>query len=316
MARAAGTGLPAIAHGARRGAVRAAAKAQRAAAPVLPGYSLFGESAHLPDPLHCETLAARSALHDWELSPHRHARLHQLVFVATGGGQALLEGATLTLAPMTLVNVAPGDVHGFSFAPGTGGFVTTLAEEMRDEALGHHAAAAETRRLLARSAQLPADAALAAVMRQLCEEFDGRAPHRALVLRGLATTLLGLVARAAASAQPAAAVPRSPSRFLQRFDALVDAHYGEHWRVADYAQALGITATHLSRLVREATGAPASKVIETRLIREARRHLVYTQASVSAVAYSLGFADPAHFSRVFSKAVGMAPREFRARAAA
>jgi AraC family transcriptional activator of pobA len=211
-------------------------------------------------------------------------------------------------------------VHGFSFAPGTAGHVATLAEEMRDEALGLGAPAAELRRLLGRSAVLPADERLAAAMQELCEEFNGRAAAgaagRGLVLRGLATMLLGRVARACAAAQPEAATARSPSRFLRRFEVLVDTHFTEHWRVADYARALGITTTHLSRIVRQATGAPASKVIEVRLIREARRHLVYTQASVSAVAYGLGFSDPAHFSRVFSKAVGLAPREFRARAAA
>lgn len=40
-------------------------------------YSLFGESAHLPDVMHCETIAERSVLHDWEFEPHRHARLHR-----------------------------------------------------------------------------------------------------------------------------------------------------------------------------------------------------------------------------------------------
>ncbi|MFO1286097.1 MAG: helix-turn-helix transcriptional regulator [Rubrivivax sp.] len=83
--------------------------------------------------------------------------------------------------------------------------------------------------------------------------------------------------------------------------------------MADYARALAVTPTHLSRVVRAATGAPASRVIETRLIREARRHLVYTQASVSAVAYGLGFTDPAYFTRVFSRVVGMAPSEFSSR---
>jgi AraC family transcriptional regulator, transcriptional activator of pobA len=53
-----------------------------------------------------------------------------------------------------------------------------------------------------------------------------------------------------------------------------------------------------------------------RLVHEARRHLVYTQASVPAVAYGLGFVDPAHFTRVFSRVVGMAPRAFRNRASA
>lgn len=279
---------------------------------AIAGYALFGESAHLPDVLHCETIAARSALHDWELEPHRHARLHQLVFVEAGGGSAQLEGATLALAPMTLVNVPPGHVHGFSFAPGTAGYVTTLAAEMRDEVL---AQASDVRRLLATSRLLRADDEVRSTTRAVWHEYGGRAAARALVLRGLTATLLGLAARLAAAAEPPPAARRE-SRLLGRFEALVEAHYAEHWPVADYARALAVTPTHLSRIVRAATGGPASKVIEMRLVHEARRHLVYTQAPITAVAYGLGFADPAYFTRVFSRAVGMSPREFRARAAA
>ncbi len=287
-------------------------RARARAARAIPGYSLFGESAHLPDVLHCETIAARSALHDWELEPHRHARLHQLVFVEAGGGTAHLEGAAVPLGPMTLVNVPPGHVHGFSFAPGTSGYVTTLAEEMRNEVL---AQAADVRRALGHSQVLRADAKVRTTMREIWQEYDARESSRALVLRGLTTTLLGLAARLAAAAEPAEA-ERRESQLLRRFEALVEAHFMEHWKVADYARALAVTPTHLTRVVRAATGGPASKWVEMRLVHEARRHLVYTQASVTAVAYGLGFSDPAYFTRVFARAVGLSPRAFRERAAA
>jgi len=290
----------------------AAAARGNGSSPRIPGYNLFGESAQLPDVLHCETIAARSALHDWELEPHRHARLHQLVLVESGGGTAHLEGAVLPMAPMSLVNVPPGHVHGFSFSPGTAGFVATLAEEMRDEVL---AQAADVRRLLGHAGILRADQKIAGTMREIWQEFSGRSPARALVLRGFTATLLGLAARLAAAAEPVDA-ERHESRLLRRFEALLEAHFAEHWKVNDYARALAVTPTHLTRVVRAATGGPASKVIEMRLVHEARRHLVYTQASVTAVAYGLGFADPAHFTRVFGRVVGMAPREFRIRSAA
>ena len=59
-----------------------------------------------------------------------------------------------------------------------------------------------------------------------------------------------------------------------------------------------------------------SRIVEERLIREARRNLVYTNLPVSQIAYMLGYNDPAYFSRVFANATGMAPREFRSRVAA
>ena len=274
-------------------------------------YSLFGEAAQLPDVMHCETIAARSVLHDWELQPHRHARLHQLLLLESGSGVAQLEGQTVALAPLSLVNVPPGDVHGFSFAPGTQGFVATLADEMRDELL---AQAGDVHRALSRCAVLRADEALVATMRRIGAEFAGRGPARALVLRGLCTSLLGLAARAASEAAPRGAQPPE-SNLLRRFEALLESHYLKHWKVADYARALAVTPTHLSRVVRAATGRPASRLIDDRVLREARRNLAYTGMSVSTIAYTLGFADPAYFSRVFTRSLGLSPRAFRARLA-
>jgi AraC family transcriptional activator of pobA len=275
-------------------------------------YSLFGESAQMPDPMHCETIAERSVLHDWELEPHRHARLHQLLLVESGGGTAHLEGRALPLAPMTLVNVPPGDVHGFSFAPGTQGIVATLADEMREQIL---APAVDARRALGRTCVVPADERIVAVMQQIRHEFAGRSAARALVLQGLCATLLGLAARAAAAGEPVDA-DVADSRLVQRFENLVEAHFLEHWKVADYARALAVTPTHLSRVTRQATGLPASRIIDARVIREARRNLAYTNMSVTTIAYTLGFSDPAYFSRVFTRASGVSPRAFRARVAA
>jgi AraC family transcriptional activator of pobA len=85
--------------------------------------------------------------------------------------------------------------------------------------------------------------------------------------------------------------------------------------VADYARALGVSPTHLSRVARATTGGPASRLIDARLMREARRNLAYTNLRVTAIAYALGFGGPAHFSRAFSRAEGLSPRAFRERLA-
>jgi len=270
-------------------------------------YNLFGESASLPDVLHCETIAARSSLHDWELAPHRHDRLHQLLLLTAGGGQVQIDGQSRPLTAMTLVNVPPGDVHAFSFQRGTEGWVTTFASELLDELLK---GVGDVRRALATAFVLPADDAARGVVAAIASEYGGRDAARALVLRGLAATLLGIAARSAMQTQPAA-VDLTESHLFDRFRALLEQHYVQHWRVADYAAALAISATHLSRITREATGRPASDLIDERVVREARRYLVYTNRPVASITYELGFADPAYFSRVFSRVTGLSPRAFR-----
>jgi AraC family transcriptional activator of pobA len=276
-------------------------------AAAIRSYSLFGESGELPDVLHCETIATRSSLHGWELEPHRHARLHQLLLLRQGGGSAWLESGRTPLRPRTLVNVPCGDVHAFSFTPGTQGWVVTLPDELVADLLTR---AGESRAVLDGAGTASADAALVRVMAEIARESAGASAARALVLRGLAAAALGLASRAL-SLQAPATPDLAASNLLRRFEALLEAHVIEHWPVARYAQALSITPTHLSRLTRAATGQGASVLIEERLMREARRQLAFSSLPVKSVAYALGFADPAHFSRAFARAAGRSPRQFR-----
>jgi AraC family transcriptional activator of pobA len=275
-------------------------------------YSLYGEFAHLPDVMHCETIPERSVLHEWELAPHRHDRLHQLLLVRSGGGRARLEDADLALAPATLVNVPIGTVHAFRFEPGTDGLVVTLADAMLDELLAHDP---DVRRALGRGWVGDDTAGIDAVMTLLAQEYAGRSPARALVLRGLGATLLGRAARVAERIDPHGA-HLAESHLLHRFETLLETHFRDHWRVADYARALAVTPTHLSRVVRAATGEPASRLVDARVVREARRQLAFTHLSVTTIAYALGFVDPALFSRVFARVAGCSPRAFRQQIAA
>jgi len=273
-------------------------------------YNLFGETGDLPDVVHCETIETRSRLHDWELAPHRHARLHQVLLLESGGGRMTLDGRAYALDAMRLVNVPMGHVHSFSFTPGTVGLVVTLAAEMLDEALQPSEG---LRPVLGQPAVLSAEAAHRRTMAEIARTYARREFARAHMLRSLSALMLGQIARALDDAGRAGEAAAAPD-LLSRFESLIERHYLQHWSVADYADALAVTPTHLSRVCRAATGRPATGLIEERIVREARRNLVYTSLAVSTIAYALGFKDPAYFSRVFTRATGLAPREFRDRA--
>lgn len=275
---------------------------------TVQSYSLFGESAHLPDVMHCETIAERSKLHDWELSPHRHLHLHQVLLVRAGGGAASLDGVVHSLLPGSLVNVPTGHVHAFRFKRNTQGWVVTLPDELLDEILVH---VGDIRSDLAQTGVVEASSTTQLLMQKIWEEFCARSKARALVLRGLASTLLGLVARTMESDAHQQA-PLRGSDLIQRFRTLIQEHFFEHWCLADYAAALSVSTTHLSRLSRAETGDSALRLIDARTLREARRYLAYTNLNIATIAYELGFKDPAYFTRFFSRNGGLSPRAFRA----
>jgi AraC family transcriptional activator of pobA len=167
-------------------------------------------------------------------------------------------------------------------------------------------------RILAKAGVLRGTPQMRKIATDIFSEFGARHYARAHVLRSLSAMLLGLVARAlAAELGPDVRTPGTD--LVRRFEELLDAHVLDHWPVARYANALTVTPTHLTRVVREAYGCPASHMIRERVVREARRHLVYTNLSISQIAYALRFDDPAYFSRTFTQATGQSPRAFRGR---
>lgn len=274
---------------------------------VVQSYSLFGESTHLPDVLHCETIADRSVLHDWELAPHRHARLHQVLLVEQGSGSVTLDGKTHALSQGSLVNVPPDHVHSFRFEKDTRGWVTTMADELMDELL---VGVGTLRSEINLATVLQSDAFMAKTVQQIWLEFSSQEKARALMLRGLSGVLLAWVARQLAAGSISDA-KLNDSVMVQRFKVLIEQNFASHWTVSQYARALSISPTHLSRLTRAANGISALRMIEARLMREARRNLAYTNLSISSIAYTLGFSDPAYFSRVFTKDAGISPKAFR-----
>ncbi len=56
-------------------------------APVsVPVFKLYGETTAWPTPdlIHCESIPERSKIHEWEIKPHRHGDLVQLLYVQSG----------------------------------------------------------------------------------------------------------------------------------------------------------------------------------------------------------------------------------------
>lgn len=276
----------------------------------IPDYSLYGEPPGIafPDVLHVEAIADRSGPRRWRISSHRHKALHQIFWIADGGGVASIDGLERRIGPNTMINIPAGIVHGFRFATKTLGAVVTIPldifEPLRAEI---DPAGLLTGPSFRRDVGEPPD-----MLDALFRERGEQRPYRSAALRAYIGLLIAWYARQIAGSFDASQQGKGAGALIfARFQAAVEERFTTEHRIAAYAEALNVSLSHLSRLSRQFRGQPASRVLRNRQMLEARRLLAYTQMNVSDIAYRLGFSDPAYFARVFSMQEGHSPRDFR-----
>ncbi|MFN3457613.1 MAG: helix-turn-helix domain-containing protein [Novosphingobium sp.] len=279
---------------------------------AIPRYALYGEGA-AQNPggfAHIETIAERSALHDWEIGVHRHDHFVQVLLVEEGHAAVTLDTVTTGLEGPARVIVPAAAVHGFRFRQGTRGFVLTLSTDFSTRAAGP---ADLLLAALARggAAPLGPEAAtrafwLAREMLGLQEEWQQQDP----LFLALAESLIRTIAREVGETDPQS---RADQR-LDRFRQLVELHYRQHRDLDFYAGALGLTRRTLSRLTAARLGCSPMDLIHRRLALEAHRLLRYTNATAAQVAAELGFEDPSYFSRFYQRVTGRRPSADKAAA--
>ncbi|MBY0394132.1 MAG: helix-turn-helix domain-containing protein [Novosphingobium sp.] len=278
-------------------------------AAVIPRYALYGEGDGIAPGgfAHIETIAERSALHDWEIGAHRHDHFVQVLLVEEGHASVTLDGETTELESPGRVIVPAAAVHGFRFRQGTRGFVLTLSTDFSTRAVG---AGDPLLTMLAQGgiAQLSAEAAaralwLAREMLGLQQEWQQQDP----LFLALAESLIRTIGRGDAGAGASVGDDQRLARFRQ----LVELHYRQHRDLDFYADALGLTRRTLSRLTAARLGCSPMDLIHRRLALEAQRLLRYTNATATQVAAELGFDDPSYFSRFYLRITGRRPGDDR-----
>jgi len=91
----------------------------------------------------------------------------------------------------------------------------------------------------------------------------------------------------------------------------IDADLGTNPGLADLAAQCGLSTSHFASAFKNTTGRPPHKWLTEQRVAAAKRALIDQNLSLAQIAADCGFADPSHFSRVFSKATGEAPAAWR-----
>ena len=98
---------------------------------------------------------------------------------------------------------------------------------------------------------------------------------------------------------------------IRKMAKYIEEHTEEQIRLEDIAETVNLSPSYAAIYFRKKTGTTIREYILKEKMEEARRRLVEKDASVSDIAYRLGYHDYRSFSRAFKNLTGMTPSEFQ-----
>lgn len=238
--------------------------------------------------------------------PHRH-EYQEAVVLTAGRSIHEIDGQELRIAAPSVLLVAQGKIHRIRLAPGSQGWVIRFGNETvpnETVPLFSQFMDASTIALENRELRRP----VLSLVELLAGTTDCSSSQvRRHLLAAFLAMLLEESRRLAAGRSVGSEDYETFHRFLKR----LDRSFATRKDVDFYASDLGLTPKRLSALCQAMFGKTTSKIIEERSVIEAKRLLAYTSDDVRQIALAVGFSDHSYFSRLFRKASGLSPSEYR-----
>lgn len=254
--------------------------------------------------IHILTLSQLSRGHDWRLSLAHDVPHNLLIWISRGQGRVLLDGQRRGIG-----------AHNALYIPAHSLFALDLGRQ----SIGHAVVIPQGTPLrlpqIARHLRIR-DASVQAEFTQLVEatlrEDQRNLPLRGDALEAHAALMSVWLRRQIAEDEHVPGKRTAAERLSKRYCDLLPERYRNGDAMGAYAATLGVTATHLTRAVKAATGKTAADLLTERVLHEARRLLQETKEPAQNIARYLGFGSPAYFTRFIRQHTGSAPSQQRA----
>lgn len=240
----------------------------------------------------------------WRVEAMRSISEPMLLWFTKGQGRITIAGVTRGYTSHNCIFIPAGVMHGFDVSPQVFGTAVFFGRNP-DLTLPRTAQHLRIRETFQQQE-------LNVTLDNIQREMDSESPAHDRATRHY-LGLLGVWLERQVAKQAPADVPRTDAarKLVARYTTLLERDFRSGMGVTDFASALGVTSTHLSRCCNLTCGKPASSLLQDRRIFEARKLLCETRLPVGQIAGSLGFASPAYFTRAFQHLTGQSPSAFR-----
>ena len=104
---------------------------------------------------------------------------------------------------------------------------------------------------------------------------------------------------------------RAGSFLVKQAVAYMEAHYAEKLTLQEVADACYVSQWHLSKLLNRFTEQSFYDILNSQRVEAAKKLLADPSLRIGDIGEMVGYADPAHFARIFKKTTGMSANEYR-----
>ncbi|MDR5762750.1 helix-turn-helix domain-containing protein [Caballeronia sp. LZ035] len=254
----------------------------------------------------------------WRTEPHAHPEYGQLIFVRSGCGVMNLEGRNVPFEGPCALLLPTECVHGLDYQHDADRWVVTIEVSYLAQVnarLDDFIALWSAPRVISFAGTRDGGAEFHSLVRRLKAEAAALAMgHIVGTEARLTLLLLELVREARLDESGTESGTRNDVRVVERFRKLIDEHFRDNFSLQEYVSMMAISLVQLRTACASAAEQSPTKLIHARIITEAKRNLIFGDLSVEQIAFGLGFADAAYFTRFFRRETGQAPSQFRAAA--
>ena len=242
---------------------------------------------------------------NWFNIQHSHD-FCEILYVAGGAGEAILEGKKFRLAPGDLVVVNPGTLHEErSDAKAPLRLIFLAIRDFAVPGLPAGCLSQEKYRVLSCGEYRYK---MDIYLRELLQETSSQIEFYQEISQGLVSALLVLVMRLI-RINPGDEAALSPE--CLKIKEYLDQNFTSPITLDSLSETVYISKHYLSHLFKEQTGVSPIKYLTSKRMEKACELLAETEQPVSEISKAVGYENPLYFSQVFKRVYGISPVKYR-----
>jgi AraC family transcriptional regulator, transcriptional activator of pobA len=245
---------------------------------------------------------------------------YSVILFTEGTGSIVINNDSYTVEPQTLCIIGPNQMHSFEGLENVKGTIFFFCQDFYVEEFSF----IRLLNLFAYTTQTGSEVSypcltiderefnpINAVLNSIKSEYDFYTPsnNSAVIIRShlniLVLKLTELFEIKSGKSN------KNDSILIHSLSHMVDSYFIKEQHLSFYTSAFNISESQLNDICQRHFNSGLKKILQNRLMQEARKLLLSSELSVSEIAYKLNFEDNSYFNKVFKNKTGLTPKRFR-----